>query len=218
MIITETADIDKAVGKCVAGGFAYAGQVCIHTQRIFVHRSIFNDFTNRFVEKTKLLKSGPSSDMETDISALIDEKNAERVERWVEEAMKGGARLLCGGKRRGAFFEPTILTSTKKEMNVCCCEIFGPVVVVEPYDDFHSAVDEINNSRYGLQAGVFTDSITEMDHAFNTIEVGGLMINEVPTFRMDHTPYGGVKDSGMGREGVKYAMLDMLEPRLLVKG
>lgn len=218
VIVTQTANREKAVTKCIAGGFAYAGQVCIHTQRIYVHSSIFDDFTNRFIEKTKFLKSGPSENPDTDISALIDEENAKRVESWVAEAVNGGAKLLCGGKREGAFFEPTVLTATKQNMKVCCCEIFGPVVIIEPYDDFKTAVDEINKSRYGLQAGVFTDSITEMDYAFNNIEVGGLMINEVPTFRMDHTPYGGVKDSGLGREGVKYAILDMLEPRLMVKG
>lgn len=218
VIVTQTANHEKAVTKCVAGGFAYAGQVCIHTQRIYVHNSIFDDFTKRFVEKTKLLKPGPSENPETDISSLIDEENAKRVESWVAEAVQGGAKLLCGGKRDGAFFEPTILKATKQNMNVCCYEIFGPVVIIEPYEDFKTAVDDINNSRYGLQAGVFTDSIAEMDYAFNNIEVGGLMINEVPTFRMDHTPYGGVKDSGLGREGVKYAILDMLEPRLMVKG
>jgi len=218
VIITDTANIEKAVAKCVAGGFAYAGQVCIHTQRIFVHKNIFDKFSGQFIEKVKRLKSGPSEDPDTDISALINEPNAIRVESWVNDAIAGGAKLLCGGKRKGSFFEPTVLTSTKKEMNVCCCEIFGPVVVLEPYEDFEKVVEEVNNSRYGLQAGVFTDRISEMDYAFNHIEVGGLIINDVPTFRMDHMPYGGVKDSGLGREGIKYAILDMMEPRLLVKG
>jgi acyl-CoA reductase-like NAD-dependent aldehyde dehydrogenase len=218
VIITPTANINKAIDKCVAGGFSYAGQVCIHTQRIYIHPDIFQDFTAGFIEKTKKLRSGPSEDPDTDISAMIDEKNAIRVENWVNDAIKGGAKLLCGGKREAAFFEPTVLTSTKNNMNVCCCEVFGPVVIIEPYVEFKTAVTELNNSRYGLQAGVFTDSISEMDYAFNNIEVGGLMINEIPTFRMDHMPYGGVKDSGLGREGVKYAILDMLEPRLMVKG
>jgi acyl-CoA reductase-like NAD-dependent aldehyde dehydrogenase len=218
VIITSSANINKAIDKCVAGGFSYAGQVCIHTQRIYVHADIFEGFVDRFVEKTKQLKPGPSESIDTDISAMIDEKNAIRVETWVNDAIKGGAKLLCGGKREAAFFEPTVLTSTKQDMNVCCCEVFGPVVIIEPYVDFKTAVAALNNSRYGLQAGVFTDSISEMDYAFNNIEVGGLMINEIPTFRMDHMPYGGVKDSGLGREGVKYAILDMLEPRLMVKG
>jgi acyl-CoA reductase-like NAD-dependent aldehyde dehydrogenase len=217
VIITKSANIDKAVDKCVAGGFSYAGQVCIHTQRIYVHKHIFNVFASRFVEKTRLLKSGPAESPDTDISAMIDERNAKRVENWVNDALKGGAKLLCGGKREGAYYEPTVLTGTKHEMNVSCCEVFGPMVTLEPYSDFKTAVEELNNSRYGLQAGVFTDSISEMDYAFNNIEVGGLMINEIPTFRMDHMPYGGVKDSGLGREGVKYAILDMMEPRLMVK-
>ncbi len=217
VIVTPSADINKAVDKCVAGGFSYAGQVCIHTQRIYVHADIFHDFTTRFVEKTRQLRSGPSESSDTDISAMIDEKNAIRVEDWVNDAVGQGAKLLCGGKRKDAFFEPTVLTDTQNEMKVCCNEIFGPVVIIERYSDFESAVQQLNNSRYGLQAGVFTDSITQMDYAFHHIEVGGLMINDIPTFRMDHMPYGGVKDSGLGREGVKYAILDMMEPRLMVK-
>ncbi|HNZ42277.1 MAG TPA: aldehyde dehydrogenase family protein [Bacteroidales bacterium] len=217
VIITASADIGKAVGKCVAGGFSYAGQVCIHTQRIFVHKSIVEDFTALFVEKVKQLRQGAPEHPETDISAMIDEKNAMRVESWVNEAVAGGARLLCGGQRKGSFFEPTVISSAKNSMNICCCEIFGPVVVLEPYEDFEKAVEEVNNSRYGLQAGVFTDSVAEMDYAFDNLEVGGVIINDVPTFRTDHMPYGGIKDSGLGREGVKYAILDMMEPRLLVK-
>jgi acyl-CoA reductase-like NAD-dependent aldehyde dehydrogenase len=218
VIVTPSAKIDLAVAKCVAGSFSYAGQVCIHTQRIYVHKSVINEFSGQFIEKTTLLKSGPPDDPNTDISSMIDEKNAERVETWIQEAIQNGAKLLCGGKRQGSFIEPTVLTSTKHEMKVNCCEIFGPVVIIEPYEDFKTAVEELNNTRFGLQAGVFTDSITEMDYAFNHVEVGGLMINDVPTFRVDHMPYGGVKDSGMGREGVKYAILDMMEPRLMVKG
>ena len=153
----------------------------------------------------------------TDISAMIDEDNAIRVEEWVNEAVNSGAKLLCGGKRNATFFEPTVLTQTESNMKVCAMEIFGPVVVLEPYDDFNTAIQQINNSRYGLQAGVFTDSIHEMNLAFAELEVGGVMINEVPTFRVDHMPYGGIKDSGLGREGVKYAMLDMMEAKILVK-
>ncbi|MEI6123799.1 MAG: aldehyde dehydrogenase family protein [Bacteroidota bacterium] len=216
VIVAPSADWRQAIEKCVLGSFAYAGQVCIHTQRIYVHRKLFANFVKQFVAKTKQLKSGPCDDPQTDISALIDEKNALRVASWVQQAISAGAKLLCGGSRRGAYMPPTVLTNTQSDMLVCCAEIFGPVVVIEPYDDFKTAVAEINNSRYGLQAGVFTDSLSEMDYAFNTIEVGGLMINEVPTFRMDHMPYGGIKDSGLGREGVRYAMLDMLEPKLLV--
>ncbi len=218
VIVTPSANLHKAIDKCIVGAFSYAGQVCIHTQRIFVHQSVFDTFTKQFIEKTKLLKVGPPDHPETDISAMIDEKNAIRVETWVNEAIENGAILLCGGHRNNSFYEPTVLTNTKNMMSVCCCEVFGPVVVIEPYADFETAVAAINDSRYGLQAGVFTDSIAEMDFAFNNLEVGGLMINDIPTFRVDHMPYGGVKDSGLGREGVKYAILDMMEPRLMVKG
>lgn len=217
VIITPSANIETAAAKCVAGGFSYSGQVCIHTQRIYVHQSVFSDFKEAFVKKTALLKTGNPKDMNTDITAMIDEKNALRVENWVNEAVDNGAKLLYGGKRNSAMIEPTILSNTNSEMKVCCCEIFGPVVVLESYSDFTSAVSQVNSSRFGLQAGVFTDSITEMDYAFNHLVVGGVMINEVPTFRVDHMPYGGVKDSGLGREGVKYAIFDMLEPRIMVK-
>jgi glyceraldehyde-3-phosphate dehydrogenase (NADP+) len=148
---------------------------------------------------------------------MIDEANAQRVEKWVEEAVNGGAKILAGGKRSGAFYEPTVLTGTKTGMKVCALEVFGPVVVVEPYSDFDDAINQINTGRYGLQAGVFTNRINEMNDAFENLEVGGVVINDVPTFRVDHMPYGGVKDSGLGREGVKYAIMDMMEARILVK-
>jgi glyceraldehyde-3-phosphate dehydrogenase (NADP+) len=138
------------------------------------------------------------------------------VEEWVTEAVIDGAKLILGGKRNGTLFEPTILCETKSGMKVCCEEVFGPVVIVEPFDDFKAAVSEVNNSEFGLQAGVFTNHLEEMKYAFSNLNVGGLMINDVPTFRVDHTPYGGTKNSGLGREGVKYAMYDMLEPKLLV--
>lgn len=217
VIVAPSCDLENAVIKCVTGGFTYAGQVCIHTQRIYVHTSVFDDFSKQMIAKVKLLKQGDPLDAETELSAMIDEANAIRVEQWVHDAIKEGAQLLCGGKRSGTFLEPTVLTATKKEMKVCCCEIFGPVVILEPYDDFKEAVDRINDSVFGLQAGVFTNDIREMDHAFNNIDAGGVIINDGPTFRVDHTPYGGIKDSGLGREGVKYAIMDMLEPKILVK-
>lgn len=217
LIVTETADIEEAAVKAVTGAFAYSGQVCIHTQRIFVHTNVFDKFAGRFSELTKLLREGDPMDRETDISVMIDDANAERVEQWVDEAVNAGARILCGGKRRGTFYEPTVLTETTPGMKVCALEVFGPVVVIEPYLNFEDAVRMINDSRYGLQAGVFTDSLKEMEFAFNRIEAGGVIINDVPTFRVDHMPYGGIKESGFGREGVKYAIHDMMEPKLLVK-
>lgn len=216
VIVSKSATIENAVAKCLAGSFAYSGQVCIHVQRIFVHQTIFDEFTNKLVEKTKILKQGAPELPETEISAMIDQENAERVENWVNEAVENGAKILCGGKRQATFFEPTILTDTKPDMKVCALEIFGPVVSVEKFDVFEEAIRFINDSEYGLQAGIFTNHINEMNFAFNNLEVGGVIINDVPTFRVDHMPYGGVKNSGLGREGVKYAIQEMMEARLLV--
>ncbi len=217
MIITKTADIDVAVQKAIIGGFAYSGQVCIHAQRIYVDKEIFDEFSSQFAEKVQKLKLGNPMDDETEISSMIDEANALRVENWVQEAIDDGAKILCGGKRNGTYYEPTILIDTKPKMKVCALEVFGPVVTLEPFDSFENAIDEVNNSEFGLQAGVFTNDIREMDYAFNNLEVGGVIINDSPIFRVDHMPYGGVKDSGLGREGLKYAIMDMMEARILVR-
>lgn len=217
VIVSDKAQIDKAVNKCVTGSFAYSGQVCIHVQRIYVQSKVFDEFIQKMIQKTAELKQGSPEHTETDISVMIDENNAKRVEAWVEDAVKDGARILYGGKRHKTYFEPTIITNTKPEMNVCRLEIFGPVVTVDKYDVFTEGIAAINNSEYGLQAGVFTDSSEEINYAFANLEVGGVIHNDIPTFRVDHMPYGGVKNSGFGREGVKYAMRDLLEPRLLVK-
>lgn len=217
VIVTETADIEKAVQKCLVGAFAFSGQVCIHAQRIYVQQSIFNEFLEQFAKKTVQLVQGNPENTETDISVMIDEPNAIRIEEWVNEAISGGAKLVCGGKRENGYYQPTILTNTDNSMKVCFKEAFAPVVVVEPYVDFKQAIEQVNDSNYGLQAGVFTNLVSEMNAAFRNIETGGVVINDIPTFRVDHMPYGGIKDSGLGREGVKYAMHDMLEPKLLVK-
>ena len=216
-IITETADMDFAVKKSIIGGFAHSGQVCIHAQRFYVHHSVFEEFIQQIIIKTKQLKRGNPLDMDTDVSVMIDESNAKRVDTWVQEAIGDGAKLLTGGKREGNYFEPTILTNTNNAMKVCSHEVFGPVITIEPYKDFEEAVNKVNNTRYGLQAGVFTNKINEMNLAFKQIQTGGVIINDVPTFRVDHMPYGGIKDSGYGREGVKYAIHDMMEPKVMVK-
>ncbi len=216
VIVTGSADIDFAVKRCIFGGFAYSGQVCIHAQRIFVERKIFDEFLEKFAVSTHSLKCGDPLSPETQISVMIDEPNAKRVEDWVLEAVSNGAKVLCGGKRQGSFCEPTVLTNTEKSMKVNCLEVFGPVVTVEPYTGFHDAVRMVNDTNFGLQAGVFTHNIKEINHAFHNLEVGGVTINDVPTFRVDHMPYGGIKDSGLGREGLKYAILDMMEPKILV--
>ena len=217
VIVTGSADMELAVKKCTVGGFAYSGQVCIHAQRIYVHKSVFDEFSNRFILEAQKLKVGDPLEPDTDISSMIDENNAIRVQEWVDEAVAGGAKILTGGKRKGTYFPPTVLSETHKEMKVCSLEVFGPVVTLEPYDNFDDAVKYVNEGRFGLQAGVFTNSIEEMNFAFRNLDVGGVIINDVPTFRVDHMPYGGIKDSGLGREGVKYSILDMTEPKILVK-
>lgn len=217
VIITPTASIDQALIKCINGSFSYSGQVCIHTQRIYIHKDKFDEFTNRFLGKVKELIIGDPMNPSTDISSMIDFENAIRVEDWVNEAIRNGAKKLIGGERKGSYFEPTVLTNTKRSMKVCNSEVFGPVVVLEPYSSLSDAIAEINSSEYGLQAGIFTNSIDEQNTAFSKIKTGAVIINDTPTFRVDHMPYGGIKKSGFGREGVKYSILDMLEPRLLVR-
>jgi acyl-CoA reductase-like NAD-dependent aldehyde dehydrogenase len=216
-IITPSADLDVAVEKNIIGGYAYSGQICIHVQRMYVQESIFENFVSRFCERIKAIQYGDPLDLKTDMSVMIDEANAKRIEEWVQEAETAGARILAGGKREGAFYLPTLITGTRKSMKVNCKEAFGPVVVVEPYTDFKEAVNLVNDSDFGLQAGVFTNDIREMNYAFNNIDVGGVILNDAPSFRADHMPYGGNKESGLGREGVKYAIMDMMEPRILVK-
>ncbi len=217
VIVSADADISKAVEKCLVGSFAYSGQVCIHVQRIYVQDTVFKQFVDLFIKGTSKLKFGNPLDETTEISSMIDEENAIRVENWVNEAVSEGAKILSGGKRKGNYYEPTVITNTKSQMNVCALEIFGPVVTIEKYSSFKEAIALLNNSQFGLQAGVFSNNINEINYAFNELEVGGVINNDVPSFRVDHMPYGGVKNSGFGREGVKYSILEMMEPRLLVK-
>jgi len=217
VIVARTAEIESALKRCLVGAFAYSGQICIHAQRLFVHSSLYSTFLQRFSEMTAGLKNGNPEDNSTDVGVMIDEANAKRVEEWVNEAVKAGAKIVCGGTRSKSYYHPTILTGTNSKMKVCSEEVFGPVVTIEPFDNFTDAVRMINETRFGLQAGVFTNDLSETEIAFNEIQTGGVIINDVPTFRVDHMPYGGVKDSGLGREGVKYAIMDMLEARILVK-
>jgi acyl-CoA reductase-like NAD-dependent aldehyde dehydrogenase len=216
-IVTPTANLDEAVAKCVTGAFAFSGQVCIHTQRIFVHEDRFQQFLKAFVQRAKDWKEGNPLDPKTDISVLIDEENAIRVHHWISEAVNNGAVIIMGGSRSGNFVEPTVLTNTSTSMKIRSSEVFGPVVTIEKYHDFEEAIRQVNDSDFGLQAGVFTNSIEEMNVAFREIKAGGILINESPTFRIDHMPYGGMKDSGFGREGVKYAIHEMCEMKLLLK-
>jgi acyl-CoA reductase-like NAD-dependent aldehyde dehydrogenase len=216
VIVHGDADLAYAADRCVAGGFAYAGQTCISVQRILVERSAFQKFTDLLLAGVKNLRMGDPLDETTDLGPLIRERDAIRAYDWIQEAVRGGARLLCGGQRKGSMLEPTVLTGTLPEMKVNCQEIFGPVVTVEAYDDFSQAIKQINNSAYGLQAGIFTRDTKLLFTAYEELEVGGLIAGDVPAFRIDHMPYGGVKDSGLGREGLKYAIEEMTEPKLLV--
>ena len=216
VIVHSDADVDDAARKCVQGGFSYAGQSCISVQRIFAQRGIESRFTENLVAGVRKLKVGDPLDETTDVGPMIGEDDAKRAASWIEEAIAGGAKLLCGGKRKGAVLEPSVLTHTKPDMKVNCQEVFAPVVVVEPYDEFDDAIRRVNDSSYGLQAGVFTRDAQLLFRAFEQLEVGGVIANDMSSFRIDHMPYGGVKDSGLGREGLRYAIEEMTEPRLLV--
>jgi acyl-CoA reductase-like NAD-dependent aldehyde dehydrogenase len=216
VIVHRDADLAYAADRCVVGGFSYAGQTCISVQRILVEHSAFGKFTDLLIEGVKKLKTGDPLDDSTDLGPLIRESDAVRASDWIQEAVRGGARVLCGGQRRGPVLEPTVLTGTRPEMKVNCQEIFAPVVTVEPYDDFDQALRQINNSPYGLQAGLFTRDAKLIFDAYEELEVGGLIAGDVPAFRIDHMPYGGIKDSGLGREGLRYSIEEMTEPKLLV--
>ena len=216
VIVHSDADLAYAADRCVAGGFGYAGQTCISVQRILVERSVYGQFLDLFLAGVKKLKIGDPLEESTDLGPLIRESDAIRASQWIEEAVRAGARLLVGGKRNGPLLEPTVLTGTRPDMKVNCQEIFAPVVTVESYDDFHAAVRQINNSPYGLQAGIFTRDVKLLFNAYEELEVGGVIAGDVPAFRIDHMPYGGVKDSGLGREGLRYAIEEMTEPKLLV--
>ena len=216
VIVHGDADLAYAAGRCVTGGFSYAGQTCISVQRILVEQSVCGKFIELLLDGVSKLKVGDPLDESTDVGPLIRESDAIRAHDWVQEAVRGGARLLCGGHRKGSIFEPTVLTSTKPAMKINCQEIFAPVVTVEPYTDFTSALKQVNNSAYGLQAGLFTRDAKLIFDAYHELEVGGLIAGDVPTFRIDHMPYGGIKDSGLGREGLRDAIQEMTEPKLLV--
>jgi acyl-CoA reductase-like NAD-dependent aldehyde dehydrogenase len=216
VVVHSDADLAYAAERCVTGAFAYAGQSCISLQRILVERSVSARFTELLVEATKRLLTGDPMEESTDVGPLIRESDAIRAADWIQEAVRGGAKLLCGGNRRGSILEPTVLTSTRPEMKVNCEEVFGPVVTVEPYEKFDDALRLVNNSSFGLQAGIFTRDVKLLFQAYEDLDVGGLIAGDVPTFRIDHMPYGGVKDSGFGREGLRYTIEEMTEPKLLV--
>jgi acyl-CoA reductase-like NAD-dependent aldehyde dehydrogenase len=216
VIVHQDADIERAVSQVTAGGFANAGQNCISVQRILVHQKRYESFTDGLLHGVKGLRLGDPRQMDTDIGPMISEREAQRAESWVNEAIEQGASLLVGGSREGAIFPPTMLTNTNPQMRVSCEEAFAPIVTIMPYQDWEEAVSVINDTPYGLQAGLFSNDMNLIMDAWDRIEVGGLQVNSVPTFRVDHMPYGGVKASGFGREGVKYTIEEMTELRLMV--
>jgi len=214
-LVDADADLDDAVDRLVFGGFYQSGQSCISVQRVQVHAAIYESLRDRLVEKVGALKGGDPRDENTFIGPMITADDAERIIEWIEEALERGARLLVGGQREGRVVTPAVLENVDRDCRVYNQEVFGPVVVLEPFSDFDAALDVINDSRYGLQAGLFIRDIGKIRKAWDRLEVGGVIINDVPSFRVDHMPYGGVKDSGLGREGIKYAIEDMTEIRLL---
>lgn len=219
VIVDEGVDLASIAKTVAVGANIYAGQTCISTQRIYAVKSVFAQFRDLLVKEYAALKAGDPSDASVTVGPIIDKGHFDRVAHWVNEAVTGGAHVLSGGKAMDVdrnVYDPTLLTGTKRDMKVSCAEVFGPVAILEEVADFGEAIARVNDSTYGLQAGVFTDSVANMKRAHDELEVGGIIINNVPGFRLDSMPYGGIKDSGLGREGVKYAMEEMSEPRLIV--
>jgi acyl-CoA reductase-like NAD-dependent aldehyde dehydrogenase len=215
-IVDQDADLDFAISRCIVGSFAYSGQVCISVQRIYVHKNIFDEFISKFLEQTQKLKIGDPLEEDTDIGPMITEGDAIRTQEWIDEAKKDGAKVLIGGKREGSIYYPTVLIDVKPEMKVVKLEVFAPVVCLTEFENFSEAVEMADDSIYGLQAGVFTKDIHRAFQAVKGIKVGGVIINDVPTYRADQMPYGGVKESGIGREGLKYAIEEMTDIKMVV--
>jgi glyceraldehyde-3-phosphate dehydrogenase (NADP+) len=216
VIVDDSADVQYSLERTTMGAFSYSGQICISVQRVYIHEKIFDEWTEKFIDRARNLKTGNPLDESTELSVMIDEDAAEKAAGWIEESAQNDAEILCGGTRDGAMLDATILTNTNSEMRVVSEEIFAPAAVVEKFSDFEEAVDTANHTKYGLQVGVFTNDFRNANYAADNLETGGVIINDVPTFRVDNMPYGGTKDSGFGREGVRYAMEEMSEIRLVV--
>jgi glyceraldehyde-3-phosphate dehydrogenase (NADP+) len=216
VVIEPDAAIEFAVARCAMGSFTNAGQVCISVQRILVQESIYPEFVEAFIARVRAMRVGDPTDPDTEIGPMINETACDTAEQRIHQAIQAGATALLHGERRSkTLLTPTILTHTTPEMPVCAEEIFAPVVVIEPYSDFDAALTQLNNSRFGLQAGIFTQDMGKIFRAFEHLEVGSVIINDVPTYRIDNMPYGGEKDSGFGREGIRYAIEEMTAIRLL---
>jgi glyceraldehyde-3-phosphate dehydrogenase (NADP+) len=216
VIVDRSADLDWAVKRSIVGAFSYSGQVCISVQRMYLHEDIREAFLEKFRAGVAALKLGDPLQPDTDVGPMVDEGQAKRTARWVDEAVQLGGRVVAGGKANGAYFEPTILENVPVEAQVCSNEAFAPLVVVFPFSDFGDAIRQVNDSFFGLQTGVFTNDLAHAWQAFNELEVGGVIVNDIPTYRIDNMPYGGVKDSGLGREGLRWSIEDMTELRIMV--
>jgi glyceraldehyde-3-phosphate dehydrogenase (NADP+) len=218
VVVDRGADLDRAATRCAAGAFGQSGQSCVSVQRIYAHREVFEPFVERLLTRVRALVVGDPMDPATDVGPLVTEADARRVEAWIEESRSAGATVLAGGGRRGSLVEPTVLTGTKPQDRVCAREVFGPVAVVEAVDSAAEGIAAVDASEFGLQAGIFTPDLATALAAFESIEAGAVLVNEVPTWRSDPMPYGGTKGSGVGREGPRFAVEDYTEPRLLVLG
>jgi glyceraldehyde-3-phosphate dehydrogenase (NADP+) len=216
VIVDRSADLDWAVKRIVTGSFAYSGQMCISVQRIFIHEDVWDTFMDRFLAAAGALRLGDPADPTTDVGPMVDEKNALRTQAWVDEAKAMGGKVLLGGTANGTFFPPTVLTDVPFGAQVCSAEAFAPLVVAFKFHEIDEAIAAVNDSFFGLQTGVFTNDLAHAWTSFNELEVGGVIVNDIPTYRIDHMPYGGVKDSGLGREGLRWAIDDMTELRLMV--
>jgi glyceraldehyde-3-phosphate dehydrogenase (NADP+) len=216
VIVDSDADVDFAVNRIKVGAFAYAGQVCISVQRVFVHEAVYDEFRDKLVKAVESIKIGDPLDRTTDLGPMIDRKSLLRTQNWVETATEEGARVLTGGEISENVFTPAVIENASPTSFVCSKEAFAPLVTISPVSSFGEAIRKINDSEFGLQAGVLTNSLEKALVAYENIDVGGVVINDVPTYRIDHMPYGGVKASGLGREGLKYAIEDMTEPRIMV--
>jgi acyl-CoA reductase-like NAD-dependent aldehyde dehydrogenase len=216
VIVHSDADLDLAAQRVAFGGYYQAGQSCISVQRVLVQSEVYEDFANRLVKQVESLKVGDPLDPTVDVGPVIQHKEVDRIDAWVKEAVSQGATVLTGGEGDPPFYQPTLIADVRPEMKVCREEIFGPVVTISPYQTFEEAVAAVNDSRFGLQAGVFTNDVNRAFEAHRSIEVGGVIVNDVSAFRADQMPYGGSKDSGFGREGLRYAMEEMTEVRIMV--
>lgn len=216
VIIDRDVDVDRIIPRCVTSAFSNQGQVCISVQRIYVHEAIYDTFVEKFVAQTKTLKLGDPLEEQTDVSALITKKDVERTLSWMKEAQQAGAHVITGGSAQGNVLEPTVIVDATKAMKVSCQEVFAPIVTIQKVSSMEEAFASVNDSRYGLQAGIYTENVYTALEATEKLHVGGVMINDTPTFRVDQMPYGGVKESGVGREGIAYAVEEMTELKLIV--